>query len=363
MNELRKGHRPPPNGGIIGKHEPCVEGFNQAEFDASESGRTAKENMALYFQYKDGNEMDPALLAHWESFGVKKELYDADHDQGRFRYTIHTPTDLKPDEKLPLLYYSHGGNGNPLGGESVGFSKLIATERFMVVYPHNGGVSNDDVATEFPRIIAAIKEKGYPVDWSRVYASGYSSGSDATETIATLWPEMVAAVAPCPGSNAMYNSLCRQAEKAYEKCLPLKMPCCFVGGTADFGDRFPYPDEECFENFNIWAEKICKVSGYQPMTLAQAKELVKETADPVVRALGLVPQKTWAQYFEGRDWFFGEYFDANGNAIIRFVLGDNVPHVTTGCHAALVWDYLKHWSRDLQTKECIYTPVILRGVR
>ncbi len=353
MFNMKKGHRPPPAFNTPDGKEPNVEGWDEAAFHASESWRSAEENNAPLRLYQ--SEDDPALLAYWAGLGVKKELFDTERGGGAFRYAVHTPLDLKPGEKLPLLYYSHGGMASPREAECYGFSKLIARERFLAVYPMNGGWSNEDVVTEFPRILDALREKGYPIDWERVYASGFSSGSDATESAATNWPERIAACAPCPGSNAMYNSLCRHSEEAYEKCLPLQMPMLFVCGTADFGDRYPFPDEECFENFNIWMERICKVDGYRPMHLADSQRLVAETADPTCRATGLAPQRTWTEHFEGRDWYFGESYNAAGEPVFRIVCGQDVPHITTGCHAALVWDYLKHWRRTADGAS-VYTP-------
>lgn len=223
-------------------------------FMASESGAASRRMKELRDTYPD--EMSADLPAYREKLGVRKELFDADWDSGAFRWSIHLPLELEEGKQYPLIYYSHGGNGTPLQAEFTGYSHLIAERKFIAVYPNNGGGSNECADTEFPRIMAALKEKGYPIDWSRIYAVGFSSGSDATETIGTLWPELVAAVAPCPGSNAMYNSLCRITEEAYEKCIPLKVPMICVGGTRDDGDAYPFPDQECFDNFNIWMEKI-----------------------------------------------------------------------------------------------------------
>ncbi|MGM9606116.1 MAG: hypothetical protein ACI3XJ_01275 [Oscillospiraceae bacterium] len=376
MFTMKKGHRPPPafgpgelppmdgHGNIIMDQEkfrePLKAGFDQAAFDASLSGITARENRELCEKYQD--EMAPEVLAYWEKLGVKKELFDAVENGGKGKYSVHTPLVMVENKKYPLLYFSHAGFGTPFQAETAGFSKLIETEQFIAVYPNNGGYSNEDVATEFPRILDQIRKKGYPIDWTRVYACGFSSGSDATETIGTLWPELVAAVAPCPGSNAMYNSLCRVTKEAYEKCLPLQVPMLCVGGAMDFGDAYPFPDRECIENFNIWAKYISKVKDYQELTFEQSQAIAQNAEDAAKAAVGLDFQKTWSQHFEERDWHFGEFYDAQDRPVIRFVIGEGVPHIMTGCFAALVWDYLKHWSKDPASGEPVYTPVVISGV-
>jgi hypothetical protein len=328
-------------------------GFDEEAFRQTESGRGYVENQSLMQKYPDP--MQQEVLDYWANLGIKKELFDADRDDGIFRYGVHTPLVMTEGETYPLIYFSHGGMGNPYSAECTGYSRLVAREKVILVYPHNGGFSNEETMTEFPRIMAALKEKGYPIDWSRVYAAGFSAGSDATETIGTLWPEMVAAVAPCPGSNAMYNSLCRVTEEAYEKAIPLQVPMICVGGTQDEGDAYPFPDQECFDNFNIWMEKIAKVSNYRPISLEESKDLIRTTDDPAKKAVGVDFAHTYTVSKEGRDWYVGEFFNAQGIVNVRFVVGEGVPHITTNASVDFVWDFLKHWSRNPETGESIYS--------
>ena len=191
---IKKGHRPPPNGGIPHALEPVIPGWSKEAFDLSASGQAAERRRNITRRYED-DEWNPEYISRFTEMGVKKEVFDADHDEGKFRYNVHTPMDIKEGERLPLLYVSHGGMGTPFQAENWGFSELIAKERFIAVYANNGGYSNENTDTEFPRILEAMIEK-YPIDQSRVYAFGFSSGSDATETAATLWPEKIAACVP-----------------------------------------------------------------------------------------------------------------------------------------------------------------------
>lgn len=338
----------PPNMGFGG-----VEGFDEETFKETESGKGVVENQKLMKTYK--NPMQEEVLSYWAKRGVRKEMFDTGKDNGLWCYSVHTPVNMKVGEVYPLIYFSHAGMGNPYQAECTGYSKLIEREKIIVVYPNNGGLSNEEAMTEFPRIMGELKSKGYPVDWSRVYAVGFSAGSDATETIGTLWPEMIAAVAPCPGSNAMYNSLCRITEEAYEKAKTLKVPIICVGGTMDGGDAYPFPDEECFENFNIWMERIAKVKDYKPINLEKSQILIASTDDPVKKTVGLDFQKTYTVHEEDRDWYVGEYFDEKGIVNVRFVIGEGIPHITTNAMVEFVWDFLKHWSRDTKTGESIYT--------
>ena len=371
MFKMRKGHRPPPvpvggfdptgpKPGSPGWHEPYIEGFDAAAWESSESLRSSEAlRYSLFYKYRD--EMDPEVLAFWETRGVRKEMFDRELDGGKHRYSVHSPWTMEPGKCYPLLYYCHGGMQDPFQAECSGFSLLIEKDPMIIVYAHNGGFSNEDAVEDFKKITDALKEKGYPVDWSRVYVGGFSGGSDGAESIATQWPEMVAAVSPCPGSNAMFNSLCRVTPEAYEKCQNTRVPILFIGGTADLGDRYPYPDPECLENFNIWAHDIAKVADYKPLSFADSQAL-QQSDNASKRAVGLDFDRTWTQHFEERDWYFGDFLGENGEPVVRFIVGQDVPHVVTGCHAPLTWEYFKHWSKDSQTGESIYTPIVVTGV-
>lgn len=354
---MPKGHRPPPVGGKPGE-EPAVAGWSREEWLSSESYAGVAANHALKTAYPD--QRDPRIAAYWASLGIRRALFDADHDlddrgNARYAFAVLSPLEWQPGKRYPLLYYSHPGGANNYDAEQMGFSRLIPQEQFIAVYPENGGFSNQDVLTEFPRILNHLERENYPIDWGRVYAAGFSAGSDATESLGTQYPDVLAAVAPCPGSNAMYNSLCRLYGDAYQKAARFTMPLCCVGGTADFGDVYPYPDPECYENFNIWAGEICRVPGYRPITFAQAQRLAAQSDDPAIRWTGLPFPRTWTRHMEGRPWYFGEFPGAGGEPLIRFVIGKDLPHEVTNCHVRLVWDWLKCWSRDPATGMLHYT--------
>lgn len=351
MFSMKKGHRVPPileNQGII----PVMPGFDQEAFDRSVSGQAVIQNQKILQLYPD--EMDPHVLAYWKQYGVRKELFDADINEGKGKYSVHSPLHIAAGRKLPLLYFSHPGFETPYQAETAGFSQLIEREQFIAVYPFNGGYSNEDVLHEFPRIMHALKEKEYPIDWTRVYAAGFSSGSDATESIATQWPELIAACAPCPGSNAFYNSLCRVSHEAYAKCDSYQVPLICVGGDMDFGDRYPFPDPECYDNFNLWMKDICKVKDWKDVSFAEGQSLITNGIG-IERKIGVPFEKKWTEIHEERNWLYGQQFDSAHRPICQFVCGEGVPHVMTGCVASIVYEALKHWQRDRNTGQLFYS--------
>jgi hypothetical protein len=152
-------------------------------------------------------------------------------------------------------------------------------------------------------------------------------------------------------------------ETSYQKNQAITMPLICVGGTMDGGDRYPFSEEVHFTNFNIWMEHIVKVSGYEKMSLAISRELAAKSQDPTKKAFGLNFQHTFVTHIEGIDWFGGDYYAEGGYAVARFITGNGLPHAQTKYHASIIWDFLKHFSRDRKTGNSIYTPVVIDGIK
>lgn len=123
--------------------------------------------------------------------------------------------------------------------ETKGFVELAGREGFVRVHAWNGGPSNDDAEREFPRILAGLPRRGYPVDTARVHAAGFSAASDATGGPACAHPDLVAAVAPLPGGNLFARGRWYRAPDSYHRAAELRVPLVCVAGTADGGDRHP----------------------------------------------------------------------------------------------------------------------------
>ncbi|MGC3992861.1 MAG: hypothetical protein QM779_01805 [Propionicimonas sp.] len=335
----------------------ALPGFDQAAFDASVAGRNATRMQEIYYRHPD-DEMHPEVLAHWQQRGVRKELFDADTDG---KYSVFTPLDLDESESYALVYVSHGGMQPINLCETNGFPELAGSQKFIAVCPWNLGPSNDGVESEFPRILAAVRDR-YPVDDSRIYAVGYSAGSDATGVLACAYPDILAAVSPDPGGNLFAKGRWFADPDSYAKNLPVQLPMICVGGTMDGGDRYPLTKAKHFANFNIWMKQIAKVSGYEPITMEESRALVEESPDPVKSAFGFDFDQTFTASMEGLDWLFGDFLGENGVAVARFVAGVGLPHAQTKYHAPIIWDFLRHFRRDTATGASVHAPVALDGV-
>ena len=352
--------------------------YDAAAFSRTDIGRRRDELLVPFEVYRDAP-MHPDLLRYWADRGLKKELFD---DEGRcgfdapHEYSVFTPLGLDPSKKYALIYFSHGG-GQPIEwAEHYGFNTLAARERYIVVYAQNGGRSNDESETEFARITGRLRDAGYPVDWERVYAAGFSSGSEASARIAAAFPKQIAAVACMPDGVPFRTLAFDAADETVTAMKQYRMPGIFIGGGVDICD-FPaawalnYTGsglgvgtvENAVNSLRAWIGEIAKAQSAKLPTYPEVIDLLAHAEDPVEREFGLHFDRSWSFHVQGADWLGGEFYGADGAPVMRWARAQGVPHMVWESQANLVWDYLKHFRRDLETGESIYDPITCWGER
>ena len=116
-------------------------------------------------------------------------------------------------EKVPLLFYFHGGGCIPLyGAEQSNWHRIARKEGFIVVYPKASiekrwnAWDDPSVPSDFEYVLALIEHINeiHPIDRSRIYISGFSMGSMMTNALACAYPDVFAAGAPCNAQHLGY---------------------------------------------------------------------------------------------------------------------------------------------------------------
>ncbi len=352
--------------------------YDKDAFDCTDIGRSRRELNGLYEVYKECP-MHPNVIRYWAERSLKKEVFDNDGKYGfdaLHEYSVFTPLDLNPEKKYALIYFCHGG-GQPIEwAETYGFNTLAAIEKYIVVYAQNGGRSNDEVDTEFPRVMGEIRKKGYPVDWERVYVAGFSSGSEASAVAACTCPNLAAAIAVMPGGQPFKDLEFYTGSEYYASTKGCRIPGIFIGGTVDPGN-FPArwmteyfgnelgagTVENAVQNLDVWMKEIAQVQNYEPLTREGITELLLHAEDPVECEFGLKFDRKGTFRAQGTDWLGGEFIGKDGAPVMRILRAKGVPHIIWESQANLVWDFLKHYRRDPQTGESIYDPVVCWGER
>lgn len=135
------------------------------------------------------------------------EIYlDDDRLDGKpHTWFTHVPSGIKKGqkEKVPLLIFFHGGSDNPAeAAEMSKFHELGQKEGFITVYPWGTNKTSwncnmdengpDDVG--FAVALIKYMIANYPVDEGRVYLSGFSNGAAQAQTVAMIYPELIAGI-------------------------------------------------------------------------------------------------------------------------------------------------------------------------
>lgn len=117
------------------------------------------------------------------------------------------------DEKVPLVFYFHGVNCVPLyGAEQSNWHDIADRENLIVVYPAPArnkawNIYNEAaLPSDFDFVLALIEhmKQVHPIDETRIYITGFSMGGMMTHALASVYPDVFAAAAPCNAFDFAY---------------------------------------------------------------------------------------------------------------------------------------------------------------
>ena len=328
--------------------------YKGEEFIESEAANMLYEDLYFFTAYGLANQDDPAITAHWASLGLDKRIYDIEDADRMWSVFVPTGHEFGEDTLFPLVFCLHGNNNDILLAETYGFAELGGREGFITVCPW--AANEDIIVEEIPRIIEILKAENYPIDWSRVYATGFSKGGMATQTVALAYPELFAAVAP-GGSGPMGVSEDAQpiASGSLQWTFPAEafdvdvtVPVLFFAGSCD-----AMPIDTTAVNYWI------------TLAGANAPEITDELIANVAANSGYgVERLTGLQYqtlaqmevrqYDGQYYYIGSYYNNDGVCTFRAVSVEGAPHWLMPSEATVVWEFFSQFARDPETHELIY---------
>lgn len=142
---------------------------------------------------------------------------------GRKRgYVLVSPAELDSSKRYPLILVFHGDGGDALNFHEVWpFERASGKDAFLAYLDGINATwdletTKDNREVAFAEAVVAELEKDHPIDRTRLFATGYSSGGFLANVLACQRPGMLRAIASNAGG-APYN----QREKwsnGYPKC-------------------------------------------------------------------------------------------------------------------------------------------------
>ncbi|MBQ4253591.1 MAG: prolyl oligopeptidase family serine peptidase, partial [Erysipelotrichaceae bacterium] len=224
-------------------------------------------------------------------------------------FEYYPPQVLASEKKVPLLFYFHGGGCIPLyGAEQSDWHRIAKKEGFIVVYPKASTQKRwncwdeQDEPSDFQFVLALIEhvKKVHPIDESRIYISGFSMGSMMTNALASAYPEVFAAGAPC---NAQHLGYFKNLKSTF--------------GALNMGGQSQYSEEE------LNAPSHC-------MILADQKKAEKDYRFPLIQNSGLLDglgTNGWPIDNAGNIWLqtFDYWKKYNNIPLTEFKVNDEYP--------------------------------------
>lgn len=334
--------------------------FDPEKYEVSELGQSSKEMRTIYNQYR-GEPLNPKVLEYWRTLGVKKELFDRDKEAKQKMFSVLTPTKMRKEHKYPLIYCLHGGGEDAFSAEFYGYGLLTGSDSCISVYPTASLHGNVMVESEFVRILDFLKEKKYPIDFTRVYVVGFSGGEGAVQRLAMLHADEIAGIGPTPGPNSFRGVSLPILQANYNNKFGIEMPMICLGGSEDGGDMWPLDTEDCVQAFNFFMVNVAKASNHKQLTVKKCKEIAKSSENTVNRLFGLEFDNTWISKVYDTYAYFGEFNGKNGYAIVRIGSFQGMPHTQCPMQAMLIWSFLRQFSRDLKTRKITFNKATVGG--
>jgi hypothetical protein len=339
--------------------EPLRQMFTQGgskididRFINSGQGEALVNSYKLQIKYKDG--MDPSVVKYWDDLGIKKEDHNTFPRPRWFSYVPKEAFEKSNTKKFPLIF--NMPHNDPYECEGRGYVDLAARERFIVVIPNATDI--EDILTLYNIVI-----KIYPVDTSRFYMSGFSFTGFRTQRFAFQHPGVLAGIAfDCH----LWPFWWQIPEKwIVDHSAQLKMPMIMYVGNSDFGKPLPlnaemnethtrhgdghvHTPQDNIERANLWF----RVNGCREITYDESLAMAS-SQNKCEREIGAPVSRSKIARIDDTDYYFGDFVSSDGVYRTRITIMDNVPHFPFGSMAAVTWDFLKHFSRNIKTGESV----------
>lgn len=321
------------------------ESFDIDAFINSELGQLTLERIKDELCILGDNQWcSDTVIQQWAEQGVVEEVHRLDGTG-----SVVDPGEIDPDDKAgiqdvyltfvpdymmeegneetyPLVIDYHGGGGSLFESIDHGFVHICYENQFIVACPEANGTDTAYAEEQLMDLIDEVAAQ-YPVDRNRVYLVGHSMGGIASIYGSLCNSEAIAAIGAsgCSGIfGTTMNFAVRPTEELYEAANPV--PMYLQIGTCD-NSQWPF-QEDVLDGFNQW------------LTLDGC-----ENAAAADNLLGFTPDEEYTEQIDGTEYTFGDFYDPNGNNMVRVAAVKGLPHWVSYSFSQLTWEFVKQYSR------------------
>lgn len=168
---------------------------------------------------------------------------DRDTQEHRIGYVAYYRKGLLDNGPVPTVMVFHGGGDSAFFISYVsGWYKVAQRGGFLMIAVEN---HLNSTATEAVALLEKLKAK-YPIDPSRVYASGFSMGGCKSWDLYQEYPQVFAALAPMSATFEVgLNVYGKPAPVEINRDIPV--PLFYAGGEITPLPELPFQAEKCFD--------------------------------------------------------------------------------------------------------------------
>ena len=311
-------------------------------------------------------ELEP--YTEWQRLGLRRIVveYPAGFrqrtmDGPKYLWYEYWPEELlegAPAGSVPVMVLLHGNTNDPrTQAETSGFLQVAGEDRFFVVEmewqgtPNYQAMGHDGIES----VLNILFQKYPQLDPSRVYAEGLSAGSMTATALGIKKSHLFAAVGghsgalftghwigPFPTFEAVWS-------EATQKRGAVETAYCSVFGTMD--TTVPYMTADNWQGnsyLNAW-------NAYEQMNGMDVVDQMDFTSWPVFGQPLRDRETLHTNKGQGIVVETGQLYK-DTVPLIKLVAVIDYGHWNFMPTARIMWDFFKHYRRDLQTKQLIYLP-------
>ena len=236
-----------------------------------------------------------------------------------------------------------------------GYLELAATGELIALFFALESVKDNDRFYN----IAVEAAKIYPIDLTRVYATGQSHNGYFCDEFAHRFHDKIAAVAPLsnhPGipEPEWTTSPNPVTDEMIEEWSSHDMPTIGVTSVAESRNQNLHcrRDDEAFSSASRAYQRRLRS---QRCAVPSVEEINKVSSDPnpVIADIGYPFDQVWVEYHKEAPVYIGEMVNREGKRHFRTAFLTNQTHFIAPQMPEISWAFLKRFARNLETGETI----------